>query len=152
MLEMYDQTVRESSGGEMASFVQKVPPSLKAFLRDRLGGELDGILRLQQSSTLASSPAARGDRIWRKLLRLFIGREGISAYDHGRFRRSGEVHKWMYDRYSLGKILCEAGFTDPQDLSAAESRIPGWSSFHLDTEPDGRVYKPDSLFMEATRP
>src|SRR6266849_4191793 len=41
MLEMYDQTVRESSGGEMASFVQKGPPSLMAFLRERLGGELD---------------------------------------------------------------------------------------------------------------
>ena len=35
---------------------------------------------------------------------------------------------------------------------ASESRIPGWSEFHLDTEPDGTVYKPDSLNMEAVKP
>ena len=68
------------------------------------------------------------------------------------FRRSGELHKWMYDRYSLGKALSTAGFTDIKQCGAAESRIAEWANFHLDTEPDGRTYKPDSLFMEATRP
>jgi hypothetical protein len=88
----------------------------------------------------------------RKTLRLLAGRDGIHAYDQGRFRRSGELHKWMYDRYSLANALKAAGFTDTKQLEATESRIPEWSSFNLDTEPNGRTYKPDSLFMEATRP
>jgi len=28
---------------------------------------------------------------------------------------------------------------------SAESYIPDWASFNLDTEPDGTVYKPDSI-------
>lgn len=151
MLEMYDQTVRESSGGEMVSFIQKAPTSLKSFLRERLGGELDGILRMPPSSDATSEPAALGDRIRRKLLRLLIGSDGVSAYYCGKFRRSGEIHRWMYDRYSLAQALEEAGFRRPHKVRAGESVIPGWSGFYLDTEPDGTVYKPDSLFMEATR-
>jgi predicted SAM-dependent methyltransferase len=150
MLEMYDQTVRESSGGEMASFVQKAPALLKPFLRERLGGELDGILRMSPSSDRTSEPAPLGDSIRRKLLRLLIGPDGVSAYDCGKFRRSGEIHQWMYDRYSLAKLLESVGFKSPRNMGPAESAIPGWVTFNLDTEPDGTVYKPDSLYMEAT--
>lgn len=152
MLEMYDQTVRESSGGEMASFVQEAPASLKPFLRERFGGELDGILRTPASSTLAFRPAPFGHRLRRKLLRLLIGPDGVSAYDYGRFRRSGEIHQWMYDRYSVAKLLESTGFNSPRTMGPTESVIPGWVGFNLDTEPDGSVYKPDSLFMEANRP
>jgi SAM-dependent methyltransferase len=152
VLEMYDQTVRESSGGEMASFVHKAPPMLLPFLRKRLGGEFGGILRLPQSSAAASSSAPIGSRIRRTPLRLLIGRDGVSAYDRGRFRSSGEVHQWMYDRYSLAKLLDAAGFDSPRSVGPAESAIPGWAALNLDTETDGLVYKPDSLFMEATRP
>jgi predicted SAM-dependent methyltransferase len=151
MLEMFDQTVRESSGGEMAPFVQKAAASLKPLLRERLGGELDGILCMPTPSILASAPAPFGHRLRRKLLRLLIGPDGVSAYDYGRFRRSGEIHQWMYDRYSLAKLLESAGFNSPRSMGPAESVIPGWVAFNLDTEPDGSVYKPDSLFMEAIR-
>jgi len=34
---------------------------------------------------------------------------------------------------------------------SAESYIPDWASFNLDTEPDGTVYKPDSLYIEAIK-
>jgi hypothetical protein len=27
-----------------------------------------------------------------------------------------------------------------------------WSQFNLDTEPDGIVYKPDSLYLEVIKP
>ena len=69
----------------------------------------------------------------------------------GRFRRGGEVHLWMYDRHSLARALRRAGFRDPRVVGAAESRIHGWADYHLDTEPDGTTYKPDSLFMEAVK-
>jgi len=45
-----------------------------------------------------------------------------------------------------------AGFQHPIQQSATRSLIADWISFNLDTLPDGRVYKPDSLFMEASKP
>jgi hypothetical protein len=70
----------------------------------------------------------------------------------GRFRRRGEIHQWMYDRHSLACLLTQAGFADAAVKGAAESRIPGWAGYCLDTEPDGTTYKPGSLFMEAVKP
>ena len=57
----------------------------------------------------------------------------------------------MYDRYSLARSLTEAGFGRARPVGPTESRIPGWADYRLDTEPDGTVYKPDSLFMEASK-
>jgi hypothetical protein len=74
----------------------------------------------------------------------------VDTYNYGHFIEEA-IYSVLAQDFPLGKILCEAGFTDPQVLSAAESRVAGWSSFHLDTEPDGSVYKPDSLYMEAIR-
>jgi predicted SAM-dependent methyltransferase len=157
MLEMYDQTVRERSGGEMLAYVQNANKSQLTFLKERLGAELQRMLPAKDGSAVRAGETSHDARslaksISRKALRLIAGRDGISAYDQGRFRRSGELHKWMYDRYSLANALKAAGFTDTKQREATESRIPQWSSFNLDTEPDGRTYKPDSLFMEATRP
>jgi SAM-dependent methyltransferase len=70
----------------------------------------------------------------------------------GDARKDGEAHRWMYDRHSLGALLEEVGFRDPIQQQADTSLVEGWSTFNLDTEPDGRVYKPESLFMEATKP
>jgi hypothetical protein len=55
----------------------------------------------------------------------------------------------MYDRHSLGKALESTGFAEIKQLGPGESRVPGWSGFHLDNEPDGKAYKPDSLYVEA---
>jgi hypothetical protein len=67
------------------------------------------------------------------------------------FRLSGEVHQWMYDRYSLGVLLRDAGFQNIQVCRADESDIPNFGSYLLDIEADGSVRKPDSLFMEARK-
>jgi len=157
MLEMCDQTVRERSGGEILAYVQDANESQLAFVKGRLGSELERMLPAKGEAATPARERTHGarrlaDTLRRKALRLLAGRDGISAYDQGMFRRSGELHKWMYDRYSLANALKSAGFTDAKQCEAAESRIPQWASFHLDTEPDGRTYKPDSLFMEATRP
>jgi len=152
MLEMYDQTVREGSGGEMLACIQKANASQLAFAKERLGAELERMRSAKGAGERKHGGPSLGETLRRKALRLIAGRGGISAYDQGMFRRSGELHKWMYDRYSLGKALKAAGFSDTKQCGAAESRIAEWTSFHLDTEPDGSTYKPDSLFMEATRP
>jgi len=157
LLELYDQAVREHPGGEMLEFARGAPADQREFLRQRLGGELDRMLKATDSAqepnhqNQTSSMKLLAEKLRRKVLRLAAGREGMHSYDLGRFRLSGEVHRWMYDRHSLGQALERAGFTGPRCVGAAESAIPGWADFHLDTEADGRTYKPDSLYMEATR-
>jgi hypothetical protein len=66
------------------------------------------------------------------------------------FRASGEIHQWIYDRYSLGRALVRAGFINPRVASATDSLIPGFTEYGLDVV-GGRVRKPDSLFMEALK-
>jgi len=58
----------------------------------------------------------------------------------------------MYDRFSLARLLREAGFSDPKVQDAASSQIPDWDRFHLDRLPDGTLIKPDLFFMEAVKP
>lgn len=156
LLEMYDQTVREFSGGRMLEFARTLSGDQLEFLRHRFGSEVDRLLEPFDSCQAPRHPNKTrtvkqfAEGLRRKALRLIIGREGVRTYDAGRFRLSGELHLWMYDCYSLGRALDQAGFSGHRLVGAAESAIPAWVDFHLDTEPDGRIYKPDSLFMEAT--
>jgi predicted SAM-dependent methyltransferase len=157
VLEMYDQAVRETSGGQMLDYIRNASPAQIEFVRKRNGAEVDRILDAvrdkPQPKLHARSIAGRVKNVvGRKFLRLLLGRQGLVAYDRGRFRFSGEIHNWVYDRYSLAKILRAAGFVNPEIVGPTESRISNWGSFALDTESDGRVYKPDSLFVEAVRP
>lgn len=153
LLEMYDQANRDAPGGEMMAYARQETLPDRDYVIERIGQEFHGMTSRPQHG---NAGAARGtfaairDLLSRKLIRLFLGRDGIRAQDIGVFRLSGEVHRCMYDRYSLGRALDEAGFLSPRIVGPAESAIDGWVNFHLDTEPDGRVYKPDSLFMEAS--
>ena len=155
LLEMYDQTVRNYSGGEMLSYMQRDPMPEREFVAARMGCEL-----MASAVPPAKSPPERVGEYGfnalrgyfsRKLARIALGPDGLRAHDVGRFRLSGEIHCWMYDAYSLGKTLQEAGFSNPQRREAGESAIPDWKGFNLDTEPDGTAYKPDSLYLEATK-
>jgi len=164
MLEMYDQAVRERGGGEMLSYLHQYPLPNEAFVYERIGEEGRSIARSIKSQAIQQF-AVSGWRIrlrrlvsrvriclTRLLVLVSMGRKGVMALDIGMFRLAGEVHHWMYDRYSLKELLLTSGFRDPIQQTASTSRIQNWSSFDLDTLPDGTVYKPDSLFMEATKP
>ena len=152
-LELYDQTVRDQSGGEMKRFLRGEVRNRK-FVIQRLGTEARRLMEPPKKPELiARSLKSRGrfGRKWRdKILRLLLGSE-YEALVVGRFRRSGEIHRCMYDTYSLTQALALAGFLDVTRRNAAESFLRDWPQWNLDTEPDGSVYKPDSLFMEARK-
>jgi hypothetical protein len=86
------------------------------------------------------------------MLKLLLGAHDRRALRIGQFRLAGEVHQWMYDRYSLAKLMSDVGFKNPLAQTATSSRIAGWTAFNLDTQSDGAVVKPDSMYMEAIRP
>lgn len=70
----------------------------------------------------------------------------------GDARRRGETHQWMWDRLNLQQALQAAGFVGAKQIDAYVSDIPDWDRIGLDLNPDGSVYKPGSLFMEARKP
>lgn len=132
VIELLDQLVRHQSGGEMLKhWCQPVVPA-EEFVAERVGTEY-WRAREQCKDLLSDAP-------------------DLTAATIGKFRLSGEVHQWMYDRYSLGKLLTDCGFLAVRICLANESAIKEFAKYHLDTEPDGSIYKPDSFFIEAVAP
>ena len=138
ILEMLDQMVRNQSGGEMFSYWSQNPMPAEDFVIERVGSEVLNALKWMRD------PANRA----------YIERRPVDEGDSGaigRFRTSGEIHQWMYDRYSLRELLERTGFEAIRTCRADESVISDFNSYLLDLEPDGRTRKPESLFMEARK-
>lgn len=169
MLEMYDQTVRERSGGEMLEYLRQDPIPNVDFVYERIGSEGRRIVqRLRETrgpglhleaGHVAMRAGAIREVLWETVRKMrnrlgaaCLGGKRFHALRIGQFRLSGEIHHWMYDRYSLSQLMLAAGFEDPRVQTALESLIPNWGEFALDTSPEGEVIKPDSLFMEAVKP
>jgi SAM-dependent methyltransferase len=69
----------------------------------------------------------------------------------GNAAETGELHRWMYDEFSLRDLLANAGFRKVQRHTADSSNILGWPEFYLDSNKDGSAYKPESLYMEGIK-
>jgi predicted SAM-dependent methyltransferase len=167
-LEMYDQTVRNNPGGEMATYLYSKNLPNQQFVLERLGIEAKNLIEAASKENQEINIVKQEGKIEKLLKNIYrffrysqyrkeLFLKGILGEEYnllqmGRFRQSGEVHQWMYDRYSLGMLLKKCGMENIVQRSASESYIADWPSFNLDTEPDGTVYKPDSLFMEAIKP
>lgn len=157
LLELFDQMVRTDSGGEMHRLLTSGAPRNRGFVIERAGPEAERLLAREQDRKPIVRPGLRHYlRRMREeaavlLAALVLGRWAGGAVREGLFRASGQVHLWMYDRFSLRRLLEQCGFVDVRRCGAIESRIPDFAKFELDSI-DARVRKPDSLFMEATKP
>lgn len=136
MIELFDQTVRNVSGGEMLEYWKQNPMPQEEFVVARLGSEVKNALQ-----TIRQNPKHYEKKSDPETDPLKIGN----------FRVSGEVHQWMYDSFSLSRLLKSVGFTEVRRCQADESSIENFNTYLLDIEPDGSVRKPDSLFMEAKK-
>ena len=173
LLEMYDQTVRNVSGGEMLNYFLKDKITNKEFILKRCGVEAKNlieygrkILKEKNNNDEVSSKSNYHFlmRVKSKffslisknnLKELFIRKilkDDYEALKIGRFRLSGEVHQWMYDNYSLSVLLSKCGFINIIQRDAFDSYVKNWPDYNLDTEENGEIYKPDSFYMEAIRP
>jgi len=153
MLELYDQAVRTVPGGAMGAHLRGTMDGKQAeFVASRIGDEAltpvpynrRAVSRLAKAVSLLRRSAAGAGAFF------FLGTEGREALREGLFRRSGEVHQWMYDRFSLRRALESAGFSDARVCAVDESRIPGFARYGLETR-NGRARKPDSLYVEAQK-
>ena len=134
-IELVDQLTRETPGGQMLEYWKQNPMPAEDFVFQRLGWEARRVVDVLRSApeSLPIKPT-------------------VTAEEVGRFRQSGEVHKWMWDRVSLSGLLASVGFADVKVCAATESGIADFASYLLDADAEGCVRKPDSLFLEARRP
>jgi hypothetical protein len=103
--------------------------------REAIEGLFEQMVRRQSSGT-------KVQRGWVRVIeRLFRG-DAVAA---------GEVHRWMYDKHSLERLLSQAGFKEITVATPFLSRIRGWSEFKLDLKGDGTEYKASSLYMEGLK-
>ena len=162
MLEMYDQTVRNISGGEMKKYLFQEEMINEQFVFEQIGQEGINLRHSFLSSnnyktqTKPELPQKISvgfrERISGKLKSYLLKRWNIdlATYEIGKFRLGGEIHQWMYDRYSLSDLLKIKGGEKILVREAFTSYVTDWKQYELD-EKNNTVRKPDSLFMEAIK-
>jgi predicted SAM-dependent methyltransferase len=95
-----------------------------------------------QSVMRDSSGTVRQNRLVRLFEKLFLGDA----------RKRGYTHQWMYDRYSLRRLLESVGFEAYRKVNYNESLLEDWANIALDSNPDGTEYLYESLYVEAVKP
>ena len=158
-LELFDQATRTEPGGDLYRTWLCCPPDQAAFVEGRAGDEYRATAarRGARKGTLSAlfRPGGWGrawqivrERFVRMTAQALLGKHAAEGIREGLFRAGGDVHRVMYDEARLARRLLAAGFREPKRMTATESRLPGFAAFNLDAE-NGRVRKPDSLFIEA---
>lgn len=158
-IELVDQFARNAPGGEMASFLAgDVNSALDEFLLRRVGFRrhpplLGGAVWHATHVDLLRIFVAklRPSNLREHLLKRILGRADYESLRIGRFRNSGELHRWLYDRPSLDYLLRRTGFMEVVQRSPEESGIEGWSDFRLDIDGEGLPRKASSLYLEAVK-
>jgi hypothetical protein len=157
-IELLDQLVRTSSGGEMGPFIRSVAnggdQTMIEYVRSRVGSDLsqstptEGVMnrlgRITPGKVLTKLTYLHLELVKRLVpntLRPMVW-SGTSI---------GEKHRWMYDRFGLTLLLEGFGFADIRFLAFDESNIPGFFEDRLDSNPDGSSYKNVSIYCEATK-
>lgn len=160
-IEMYDQTVRNVSGGNMAKYLFQEEIINEDFVFDRIGEEGRAIRnnfinkspQKPLTQTLIKKKAISlknriKSKIKEKLFRMLaINTKHLSI---GSFRLGGEIHQWMYDRYSLANLFKANGENNIEVKTAFTSNILKWSVYEIDGK-GNVIRKPDSLFMECIK-
>ena len=160
-IEMYDQTVRNVSGGNMKKYIRQDTIINEDFVFQRIGEQgrvmrnnfLNSkkvpILNQLSSNKIYPNVITRIINKVKKIARnkaikfLNINPEHISI---GAFRLGGEIHQWMYDRYSLTSLLTNRGGCKIEVRTAFTSYISNWTNYKIDGK-DNVIRKPDSLFF-----
>lgn len=171
LLEMYDQSVRNYWGGQMEQYLKQPELINEKYILDRIGfvgrtireqcksqnnhsgskPEVSAFLRLARKIKRFFFQINSGPMAFRqKMLRFFLTKKEFGYYKLGKFRMGGEIHFWMYDRFSLKMLLEKSGFKQIAVKSPFESNIPDWAEYELDVK-NGLVYDPTSLFIEGRK-
>jgi predicted SAM-dependent methyltransferase len=152
-LELLDQMVRDKPGGMMLDAL-RAGDFDEEFVKERTGDEF--VSFFQEQPREAAVCLSHRERLLKpSWYNRFINltkefRRYVDLRQEP--RRSGEAHKWMYDRVSLKLLLEKAGFVAVTMKTFDKSDIPDWRRFNLDGScRQDRPRKPDSLYVECRK-
>lgn len=129
--ELIDQLCRHQSGGEMMKLWAQPEVPAEEFIVSRLGLEYLNARNYCKGRETSPPPT--------------------DPHQIGRFRLSGEPHQWMYDEFSLARLLQHCGLRSVRRVDTVTSALENFAGYHLDTNDEGTAYKPESLYIEAYR-
>ncbi len=163
MLELYDQVVRDVSGGEMLKLwlSGRISDSDMEFVVERHGKEAENIIFFLKNNKSIISKKDKNYNLSNIIVKIklviveatikyLLGEKHVYYLRSGIFRNSGEIHYKMYDRYSLSKLLSDAGFLNILSCKPNESKIINFTDYCLECI-DGKQRKPDSFYLEAVK-
>jgi hypothetical protein len=132
-LELLDQITREMTGGEILEFWRRRPLRDAKLLEKRVGGDFRrAISGLENERVQEEKPRSPRAAL--------------------RFRRSGGIHRPRYEGVSLRMLIEQTVLACVKVCRADEYGIPNFPNYHRDTDMEGRVRKPNSLFTEGVKP
>ncbi len=158
LLELFDQTVRNQRGGQMSVFLAGETDEHVKYAVDRIG--FVGTSHRKKTNSSISIPSffdrAKNkvsnlpQKLRRRFLQAMLTKDELKKLSIGEFRLGGEIHYWLYDRYSLKQLLEMHGFGSITLMTPFTSSIKDWDFFQLDVK-NGAPFDPTSLFMEAIK-
>lgn len=142
MLELIDQMVREKSGGLMRKTINSKIFD-KEYAYERVG---DIALSGDENPAKTDTELIKKMKAIKKILRSII----IPDKDP---RKTGEVHKWMYDSFSLNRLFSTHGFKNIKITDFNKSLIKNWSSYEFDSSKFDKTKqkKPESIYIEGLK-
>lgn len=148
-IEIFDQIIRKKMGGEMFETIKSGDFNAD-YVIYRNGEEAENLISFANNRYLNTGfknkiiNFIKDSNFISKFISFFIKK--INP------QKSGEAHKWMYDRLDLKILLERVGFKDYQIVKYNESKISDWNLYALDKAHNGDYpRKPDSLFVEVIK-
>lgn len=147
-LEIFDQVVRDVSGGEMSTFLSNISQECNEFVLKRLGysHDNDKVSNHQKKKSIAKRIQSKSMRLLEDCFLRVLPKN----YRIGSFRNSGEVHRFLHDEHSLTTELRLNGFSNVARMSHDTSFSPDWHLNNLDII-DNKIDGPFSLILEGTK-
>lgn len=160
-LELLHQPLCDQSGGggQMANRIREASPALRAHIKERVDKDAEGFLtatnahtslasRLIQPGAFLKMASSAHQKVVKLIQGLIARKTMLRLTSSGHFRMSGEVHRWVYNHFSLGVLLRESGFDHIRVRTTFKGDIHYFNSYSLDVA-KGNPRQPDSVFMEA---
>ncbi len=169
VIELLDQLVRSETYGEMGKFylelnqaqAQNLDPdqnqklqNLRNYVQGRIGEipNTDPVSISWADRLKAFLPEKIGTTLSYAYLNVITALLPPSLREMVLIQTTiGERHRWMYDTYSLGKLLEQVGFSTVQVTDHHHSMIPQFNDDRLDINPDGSAYKANSIYVEGVK-
>jgi hypothetical protein len=155
-----------ADGVYSSHFLEHIPRDLQAqpeqqqtmidFVKQRTGHDLSSVNSKQAESRwtrLLKNPQKIRGKLEQWYCRAFLALlPSVFRQQNVSLASVGENHAWMYDFYTIERLLHQAGFVDVQRMSATRSSIPDFPYQSLDVTPDGQPRKgAESMYVEAVK-